>query len=273
MKIMIMTINYHADKQLNTFLHSLIHAKEFEQHNIDVKVVDNSQKIDQDVKELQNKLRTIHKHVNVISDGTNSGYFGSINLAQKILDETYDILIYCNPDIEFDSNFLKELNVIYSSRPSSIVAPAIISKLDGFDQNPLYLERLPIQKIKLLKKINGNLVTYCIYQFLGRMKEILFKKKFNHQEYKQKEIYAPHGAIFIFTDISFFKSLPLYEPFLFGEEIFIAEEARNKNKKIIYFPNIKVYDERHASIGLLGCDKVREYYLNSIEYLLDRYYK
>lgn len=273
MKIMIMAINYHADEQLISLLYSLVKTSNFKQHKIEVNVLDNSQRSKENIIELKNKLQDIYKYTNVYSDGTNSGYFGGIKLAQKLIDDTFDAIIYCNPDIKLEFNFLDNLDIVNKNKSASIIAPAIISTSDGFDQNPKYLKRLTIEKLNKLKKIYSNLVVYCIYQFLARIKEMILEKKSKKQEkYKQKDIYAPHGAIFIFTNIDFFKSLPVYEPFLFGEEIFIAEEAKKQNRKIIYYPDVIVYDERHASISLLGCDKIRGYYYESIEYLLQRYY-
>jgi len=86
-------------------------------------------------------------------------------------------------------------------------------------------------------------------------------------------MYAPHGAVFIFTDIKFLKSLPKFECFLFGEEIFIAEEARIKNKTISYEPALVINDERHASISLIGKEKNRQFHADSIKYIMNQYYQ
>ena len=87
-----------------------------------------------------------------------------------------------------------------------------------------------------------------------------------------ENIYAPHGAMFIFNDLDFFKNLKSFPCFLFGEEIFIAEEAIKNNTLIYYKPSIKVYDVRHASISLLSNKFKRDLYYKSIDYLLKSYY-
>mgnify|MGYP000489227649 CR=1 FL=1 len=88
-----------------------------------------------------------------------------------------------------------------------------------------------------------------------------------------KNIYAPHGAMFIFKNIEFFKNLKEFPCFLFGEEIFIAEEAAKNKVTIDYIPELKVFDVRHASINLLSNKFKRELYYSSINYLLKEYYK
>jgi len=274
MKIMIFTVNYNADEKLFNFIESVKQAQKQVDIEIIINVLDNSQKVDKDIEELKGKLKSLYDNISIFSDGTNSGYFGGIKQAQILLDNSYDSFIYCNPDILLDNFFFMELEKLFLIR-KCIIAPSILSKEDGFDQNPKYMQRLPESKLIRLKYIYSNMITYCLFQFLARIKEIIdgFKsqKEISILD-KELKIYAPHGSIFIFNDIDFFKSLPEFECFLFGEEIFIAEEAIKSNQNIIYQSTLKVYDERHASISLLSCNFVRSLYYKSIDYLLKRYY-
>lgn len=271
MKIMIFTVNYKSDDKLISFIESIHNAKKIENFTLEIHILDNSQKSKLELEKLEMELHKFPYSKFLYSDGTNSGYFGGIKLAQNLLDDSFDILIYCNPDIRLDVNFFLELD----KKKKGIIAPAIISTLDGFDQNPKYNERLKISKLLRLKIIYSNIFTYCAFQFMARIKEIFegfSSKRLNNIVLKSHKIYAPHGAIFIFTNVAFFMKIPEFGCFLFGEEIFIAEEARKVNQDIIYEPSIKVFDDRHASINLLSCSFVRKLYFKSINYLLKKYY-
>jgi GT2 family glycosyltransferase len=271
MKILIFIVNYKADDKLIKFCRSVKEAKNDVNIITDIIVMDNSIKSDEELAELETKTNNIINGVLVFSNGTNGGYFAGIPLAQSMIKnkQDYNCIIYCNPDIILDKDFFKQL-LLYQNK-KCIIAPSIISIEDNFNQNPKYISRLSKEKLKKLLFLYSNIYTYCLFQWLARAKEILYKQH-NTNTYTNQEIYAPHGSIFIFNDINFFLKLPKYKCFLFGEEIFIAEEARKHSQVIVYDKNIKVYDERHASINLLSCNKIRQYYFESIKFLLKEYY-
>jgi len=270
MKIIFFVINYKADSYLTKFVKSIKLAENGIDVEVDIHVIDNSRKSKKEIqifkKEYQNTNVVIH------SNDENVGYFGGIPIAQKILlNIETDCVIYCNPDLQVDVDFFLEL--LRSKENIGIIAPAILSEDEGTDQNPKYTERLPLIKMKRLKYIYSNLITHTMFFTLARIKEVIDgRKKQKDILLKDENIYAPHGAMFIFNDVSFFKNLKTFPCFLFGEEIFIAEEAI-KNKTLIYYkPKIKVYDVRHASISLLSNKFKRDLYYKSIDFLLKNYY-
>jgi hypothetical protein len=59
-----------------------------------------------------------------------------------------------------------------------------------------------------------------------------------------------------------------YPIFLFGEEIYIAEKARESNLDIKYVPNLVINDTEHASTSLLNNKSYRSYNANALAYLL-----
>lgn len=264
-------INFKADKLVRELIDSIKFSKKDLKINVDIHVIDNSLK-NQD--ELNKFLKECNEEGVIIhANPKNVGYFGAIAKAQEILKSTKsDCVVYCNPDLKLDNNFFKEL--LRTINPDGIIAPAIISLSEGVDQNPKYLNRLAIAKMRRLKLIYSNQVYYTLFFLLARLKEITIDRLFNRQNKIESQIiYAPHGSIMIFKNVSFFKELKPYPCFLFGEEIFVAEEARIKNVKIFYKPEIKVFDVRHASINLLSAEYKRVLYLKSINYLLKEYYK
>jgi GT2 family glycosyltransferase len=65
------------------------------------------------------------------------------------------------------------------------------------------------------------------------------------------QIYAPHGSIFIFRRAFFEHGGNIRFPyFLFGEEIYIAEQVKEKGGKILYAPELNIIHNEHTSTGL-----------------------
>jgi len=272
MKIIFFVINYKADNHVLKLIESVLNANKEGDFDITIHVIDNSIKSKQEEEEFRKSLQV--NGVSLHSSAENLGYFGCIPIAQRLIEnETFDCVIYCNPDLYLDGSFFKELKA--SMQFKGIISPSIISVSEGFDQNPKYLSKLSRAKMIRLKLIYSNLLTYFLFFSLARVKELLFvvKKRSTHSSDKfSRIIYAPHGAMFIFTEVSFFKCLKPYPCFLFGEEIYIAEEAEKAGVKVYYTPNIKVYDSRHASISSLGNNFRRKLYYQSVLYLLKNYY-
>ena len=270
MKITFFVINYKADFYLDKLINSIYLSKKGINIEVNIHVLDNSQKDQVEFDSFKNDY--LKSGVFIHSNGENVGYFGGIPIAQKILQkEETDCVIYCNPDLQVDVNFFAEL--IKLKNVDSIIAPAIISEREGIDQNPKYIEKIPISKMNRLKLIYSNVVSHSLFFSMAKIKEIIEKIiGRQHVKLKNETIYAPHGAMFIFNNVSFFKKLKSYPCFLFGEEIFIAEEAKKSDTLIFYKPKIKVYDVRHASISLISSELKRDLYSKSINYLLKEYY-
>jgi len=276
MNILIFTVNYNADDKLFKFIRSVIIASQHcSDTHVDFHILDNSGKTQSELDDIRARLNEFDMAITLHSDGTNSGYFGGLSLSKSFVKKYTDGVVYCNPDIKLEPDFFVKLKEAADEKNSAIIAPAIISADDGFDQNPKYLSKLSLKKLKRLNFIYSNMLTFSMFTLLARVKEIFSAKQKSalaNNTMAGQNIYAPHGAIFIFLDIDFYLNLPVFDCFLFGEELFIAEEARKGNITITYKPKIKVIDERHASINLLSNNTVRGYYLESIQYLLKRYY-
>jgi GT2 family glycosyltransferase len=274
MRVFILTVNYNSEKELYDYINSIKDSfKRIDDLIIDLIIFDNSEKDNfnyESFKENFENLSLTNFSIKTYRSSLNSGYFGGISLMRKnVLKKNYDFAIYCNPDILLDVDFFSSLNKI-DSNDKGIIAPSIITVKEGFDQNPMYLERLKKKKLIRLKLIFNNNITYNIYSaFSYLIKELSFKKK---KPFLKSKIYAVHGSIFIFSNLDFVKKIPDYPCFLFGEEIFIAEEARLNGIEIFYKPEVIVNDIRHASVGKQSSNFRRKHNYNSIVFLLDKYY-
>ncbi len=272
MRILFFVINYNTDDHVIRLLESIITANKFTNFNINVHVIDNSKKTKDDEDTFRKRVQL--KGAFLHSSGDNLGYFGCIPIAQNILEQyETDCVVYCNSDLYLNVDFFNELKSVLNYK--GVVAPSIISIEEGFDQNPKYINRLSRVKMYRLRIIFSNSFIYSLYFGIYRFKELLFSISSKRKQGLPTQIfsiYAPHGAIFIFTEVSFFKNLLPYPCFLFGEEIYIAEEAMRNGLNIYYTPRVKVFDSRHASINKLSNNYIRKLHYRSIDYLLKKYY-
>ncbi len=272
MHVVIFVVNYKADDHLRRFVGSVQEAKAAaDGTTVEVHVLDNSCKGSHELEEAR-APQGGGIPISVHSTGRNEGYFGVLPLAQSIVPATTDVILYSNPDLLLDPDFFLELGP--ALRSGGILAPAIIARDDGFDQNPKYVHRLTERKLKRLRVLYANPVTFAAFNAAARLREILQPRRSQVRSYDvgTREVYAPHGALFVFTDVSFFLGLPPYPCFLFGEELFVAEEARREGVKIVYAPRLRVEDVRHASVSALSRHDLRVYMHQSVSWILSRYY-
>lgn len=272
MRVVVFVVNYNADDHLARFVASVRSAASSAGSSaVQIHVLDNSQKSDGELEHLRVRLTGPDVAVSVHSTGRNEGYFGVLPLAQKLVPSEVDVVLYGNPDIVLDTKFMERLDAARES--GGVLAPAIVSRDDGFDQNPKYLSRLPARKLRRLRAIYATRLTYGLFTAAARLKERVRRRGGKAPvTAAAREIYAPHGSLFVFADVRFFLDLPSYPCFLFGEELFVAEEAARRGVKVIYDPTLRVEDVRHASISLLERDDLRRYMHESVRWILARYY-
>lgn len=271
MKIFILTVNYNSENELYNFIISIKNSlKRVSNLKIDMLILDNSNKTNNEFNKFKNEFEFSSENINiqVVTNNINSGYFGGLGLLkQKTNSNSYNFSIYCNPDILLDEFFFKEL---IFCKDIGIISPAIITLDSGYNQNPMYLNRIEKRKLIKLQIVFSNIMFYNIYHYLSALGEVIFKK--NLYKNNKKEIYATHGSIFIFSDNNFVNNIPMYPCFLFGEEIFIAEEAIINNIKTYYHPEIIVRDIRHSALSQETSEFKRKHLSNSIKFLLKQYY-
>ena len=270
-RVLIQIVNYKSDEELLRLLSSIQSALHVEP-NLKAKIIiwDNSLKDEYSHKKIVADLGSISLDINYHRSPANLGYFGALPCAQKYLKSNTDFVIYCNADIEFDVNFLQELYTIERGSEDWILAPAITVKNSDHDQNPKYHKRISKSKLTKLKYIFSTNLSFIVYQWLGYIRELIGSHTIIPNS--KDSIYAAHGSIFVFVGSHFFSTLPSYPCFLYGEELFVAEEALLKKIKSKYVPKLLVYDDYHASTKFLSIAKKRQYYLTSIKYILDTYY-
>lgn len=194
--------------------------------------------------------------------------------AEKIDPKKYDYVILSNVDLVVSENFFEELELISKDHNVGVIAPAIISIDTGADSNPKILRRPSKTRIQLM-----IIITYFYPLFFLYMKfrncTYLFAKKFISKESCPTNkngitMYAPHGAIVIFSNTYFTSGGSInYPMFLFGEEGFIGEECKKNNLLIKHCTQLKVWDKMHGSTSFLAFRFLSRQHRISYQYYLE----
>src|SRR3989344_3289862 len=242
--ILIICVNYNNESDTLDFITSILKQILSKSKKIQIIISDNSDKISVKLKKLQKK----HKNIIYLKNNKNKGYFQGANSALKLYlkrNPFPEWIIISNPDIIIeDPKFVSKLLKI---KEKTIIAPSIISAKTKRDQNPFLVSKPSIKKLRFYKIIYNSRTFTNIYNLFH-----ILKSKLLNKEKEKKQIYAPHGS-FIIINNSFFKNKGHlnYKSFLFGEEIFLAEEAKKAKIRIIYNPDLKVIHKQNSSVSKL----------------------
>ena len=271
-KVCLVAICYNAYKDALNYLQSINEAF-VDQKNIELTIVlsDNSTTDERPNDILNNdwgfKLEYLKNN--------NIGYFPAFTAAvNKVEKDDFDYIIISNVDLKLGGSFFNELEAINFSDSVGVIAPAIVSLNDGRDLNPKILERPSKKKLLQLKNLFSIPYFFRFYVCIARLKEFIKAKKVVKNNFTPSEhIYAPHGSFIIFTKSYFsIEGSINYPRFLFGEEVFVAEEAINHKLKVIYENRLKVYDIEHGSTSLKNANFLAKHHVLSYKFLLNKYF-
>ena len=264
-KGLFITVNYRQAAMTIGMLKNLLHIHGVEQFR--VMVVDNTES-DDDVAMLWDFLKTSNSSfVEVLKSPVNLGYFGAVNFALKKINgiNDYDYLVVSNNDIEIkDSHFFQKLLAMESE--AQVLAPDIISRVTGKHQNPHRVSAVSkFQKIQYRLLYINYYLGLLLHYSRKLVKSITASKARLSKPVKQR-IFSAHGAFLIFDRSYFEKGGHIDDGyFLFGEEDSVAAQCADKDMKILFCPDLKVYHNEHISTEGSGFKK-RTYHLQQNAY-------
>ncbi len=94
------------------------------------------------------------------------------------------------------------------------------------------------------------------------------------KHYEAMKPYAIHGSFMIFNKTFFQRGGTINYPcVLFGEELFIAEQALKLNLDLLYEPSLQVEHNEHATTGTFKSKEAVAYLHQSYTFLLNTYFK
>lgn len=213
------------------------------------------------------EFRSCILNIRVFPFHENIGYFGAVGRMMCNIDlSLYDYVIISNVDLLMDNDTIKSLIGCQLKTNVGWIAPQIYSQQEKRDRNPKIIKRYSLKKLKLIRMFYKIPVLHYIYT------KTLYKSK-KLTTYRAGEIYAGHGSFIILTK-EYFKRCGMidYPVFLFGEEIYLAEMCRMNNLKVVYSPDIKIYDMEHISTGTIKPRLYYRYNYEAIDYLIRTFF-
>jgi hypothetical protein len=281
MNVLACIVNYRTDDALCAYVRTLAEAWEGMAHpggQLSILVVDNSGKTPEQAQVLEQRLGLLHRSIELSSSAGNLGYFGALPLAQeKAARMEFDCVVFSNADLVVALDFF---TVLGSCRDiGAVLAPSILVAGRGgeMNQNPLGGTRMRREQLMFLRAVHGSSPVFACYRLLWRLRDWVrvlsgSRSSASAGAAQRRKIYSAHGSMFIFSDVRFFCSLRGFTPFLFGEEIYVAEEAMRAGVDIVFVPELHVRHSRHASMSSLPRASQRKYLLESLTFLLNRYH-
>ena len=248
MEIAFICTNYNNSNLTIDCIESLLQNKDI---NFKFFVVDNDSSEDQ--KNILLHEYQQNTNVKLIMSYENIGYFGGLNLGLKeSLKEDFDLRIFGNNDLIFNSSLKRELlstKNLWNKYP--IISP-YIETLDGHPQNPHVVKRIGLAREIIYSIYHANYFLSKIILRLSKLTRRLTKRKDEENNFdKEMEIWQGYGACYIMTNLFLDQvSTELWSPtFLMFEEFFLSHQINQKGYNIIYTPRINVKHITHATMG------------------------
>lgn len=213
-------------------------------------LVDNSDR--RDIQEEVDSLAVEFSFVKILRPSQNLGYFGAFNyFFDSELFNSKDIVLLCNNDLVFDSEFCKNFLCARYPEDVFVVCPDVIT-VDGVYQNPHVLT--PWGRIARLK-LDLYFTHFYMACLLKGGQRCLHRLGFGK---KRVESSAPGylhlgiGACYVLLPDFLNKFSRLDFPhFLYGEEAYLTKQVHSVGGKLYYDPSLKVLHKESATLSKL----------------------
>lgn len=263
MEIAVFCVNYNSYDSLRGFLASVEEAAGNCAASVCVYIADNTE-----VNAERISVENLRIKAQVFAFNENLGYFGAVRRMMQETDVTpYDYVIISNVDVLLVPSTFS--SVISAGHGDGVgwIAPQIYSLEKGRDINPQAVNRYSKRKLKMLRLMFSSVLLTSIYR-------LTFSRRSRGSRPKPGRVYAGHGSFIILTK-EYFQRCGLidYPNFLYGEELYLAEQCRIHGLAVCYVPAIVVKDMEHVSTKKL----CRRFYCRcnyaGLDHILKTYYR
>ena len=264
-EVILFCVNYNSYDKVAEYLQSLDNAALQAACNVTVIVADNSDPVEK-LEFIPEKIQVHH-----VVTHQNLGYLGGVTYAirERNIDlSQYDYIIISNVDVFVCDEFFCQLSDADISDDVGCIAPSIYSLAMCYDRNPQRIRRIPKLRLWLLRVMYTFPILYTIHL------KFFSSRKYENHTYEKMEIYSPHGSFMIFTKkFAPFLQTFVFPVFLFGEELYFAENLRICGLSVIYDPSIKVKDYDHVNTGQLKNSVRMKWNREALKMIYLKYYK
>ena len=245
--ICVVVVNYFNEEEVADFVSNSLLAQEGV--SLQVIIVDNGSRDSSKLTSLRGD------NITVLNPGKNLGYLHAFLFAWDQLkassSEVPPFVILSNSDIEFASkDVLKDLVRHHSSTDFACIGPSVFSTLQNIEQNPFASQRINRRRLRTINFFQSAYPLYLIYQSLSLLKNKLRSgKKVLQSSGDVREVYAIHGSFMVFSS-KFMRAEATKlsrAPFLFGEELYVAEVALKGGYRSYFDNRLSVFHREHAT--------------------------
>ncbi|MHB8259105.1 MAG: glycosyltransferase [Bacteroidia bacterium] len=269
LNILFLLVNYFNEEDTFSFVTEqlIVETNNF----VEVVVIDNGSKTT-----LLSELKNKYSKITLIKAESNLGYFGAANLGLinylNKYNEYPQAVVVCNTDMKLAHDFFDVLQIKLTTTNFDILGPSIHSSFLNYYQNPYILNRIKTIKLKFLQFVSSFYFLYCLFTLYHVVKTKMSRSN-SVQRTSTLIPYAIHGSFMIFNKTFFQKGGTInYPSVLFGEELFIAEQALKLNLNMVYDPALQVEHNEHATTGIFKSKETVTYLNQSYKYLLKTYF-
>ena len=210
----------------------------------------------------------------IFDPGANLGYMNGLNYGYHEYLKNGNVpkyAVYSNTDIDYKSEvFFETLLSKQYSEDVKCIGPAVsVSSLETYD-NPIADNRRTIREINSLIR-RFSLPVFCqIYVWLAFIKPMIFKRE---KDMISRNVYEVHGCFFIIegTFASVFCKEE-YEPLMYSEETFVAENIFREGYTEYYDAELEVIHLEHTVTKTLKPKLRAEYMAESMKWIRKKYY-
>lgn len=201
----------------------------------------------------------------------NLGYLNGAALGLRARNAPPDWFVVANPDVALDVDALEVLAHETFADDVAIVAPNVL--LGGVTpQNPFRVTRPSPWRMRLYTVAYRSRLLTRLMTFALDAKR--FVARHAPPPPQTRAIYAPHGSVMLLRRGFFERGGTLdYRGFMFGEEIFLAEQARNLGMQVMFVPAIRAVHRGSSTTDRVPSRQRLRWHRESAEILWQDYFR
>lgn len=217
--------------------------------------------------------------VHVIEPIENLGYLGAagnaLNFYLKEFNALPNLLVLSNSDMHYcQPHILSQWQERYSNVDGiGMIGCRITSSLTGKPQNPMYRQRLTKGHLERLAAIFSNNLSYSLYQTAALIKGKIMARATHSDSDSVEKVYAIHGSCIVMHR-HLLEQTDLFRdaPFLFGEEVYLAEICQREQLSVLFDPACEILHQEHQTTGIYKSAMQRKRLSESLLLILKKFH-
>lgn len=265
----IVVVHYRSKLDTVRFLRRLSAAPMPEGASRRVLVVDNGGELN------DSTIRGGDEEVRLVRPDRNLGYLNGANFGIEGFltqhEEHPEWWIVTNPDVRVNPTFFQTLLGRSWPKTIGLLSPDVREER-AWPRNPFHQQRPTALWIRSRFILFSIIPLASLYVQAAQWKRAIAQPP--SVPGGGERIYATHGSLMIFHRRFFERGGTLeYEGFLYGEEIHVAEQARQMDLEIRWAPSLRAFHRGRTDVDLVSMAERFQWWKESYEFLYRSYFR